>query len=733
MIEKCAFIPFTGLDDSQLQQVFKILSVSQDSIETYEKFIKYSPPELIVPSIASYTSVNLSDVHQRNDWLFPLLRFNMYVIDFWLSKVVYPHDAKTFENKLMCTAWDLCNEHMKHRVTGFSGTNDTKNILPMPIAQNDLKELENTNDNVRNILLRHENQKYENLSANVSAMDILKKLVKLGIPVLLDCGALMLELNNQQVAMEWLKLTREHLYDAAIYFDSKDVLQTIDRNGTIAEFDCSVYRENLNKCIVYLDDTHTRGTDLKFPSGWRAAVTLSGDITRDKTVQACMRMRHLGNGHSIEFWGSFEADLRIRELCKLKPTQPVTNENVIKFICHNSEKFELENSGHWVIAAHNYTKKLAAHQKYEKSNDISDLYNGIEETEFVSLSEMYSDRKEQLLSEIALGKFKKLLQAYKNDAEILKQIYVKYFNVEHKLPDAAKNLKRFVYVLDQEQEKEIECEPETQRQIERPPVVQAADQEFNDGFTKLITDGLNVNTNALARSILVPLEKGLLKTKLFADYVKDGSAWDSHIWTTNNFINVLKNSNEATDDFLRPVWWIARIDTPDDGYILILLSSYECHNLLPAFRASTKSTLYTFRPRLTKLHDDLMDEDGLRITGKSKTRDIPVNDSAQIKVYAGAMYFKNEAEQTAYCNFLGLIPRPRTPEQEKAFENGIIKPNGFVPIEYRHLIKEVDRCKFQRNPVHLAIKLIEAHHEFIRKESHAALTLERGTKERNTF
>lgn len=276
----------TGLTDCQLRELFAILSVSPNPASIYEQWVQSVQPELIDASIRTYTGVNLSDPHQRDVLLFPVFRFNMHVVDFWLSAVVFPREAKTFEKKLMCTAWDLCSEHMENPVTGFSGTNDTKNILPMPIAQNDLDELEDTNENVRQLLLR---QRYDHLPPNVSGTEIVEKLVREGIQVLLDAGALMLELNNKEVAEKWLELASELGFDAAIYFDRNDVLQTVDRNGIVTELDCSVYRDDLSRCVTYLDDVHTRGTDLKFPLEWKACVTLSGQITRDKTVQACMR------------------------------------------------------------------------------------------------------------------------------------------------------------------------------------------------------------------------------------------------------------------------------------------------------------------------------------------------------------------------------------------------------------------------------------------------------------
>lgn len=46
----------------------------------------------------------------------------------------------------------------------------------------------------------------------------------------------------------------------------------------------------------YLDDHHTRGTDLKLPIYFRVVVTLSVKMLKEKLVQTCMRMRQLGVG-----------------------------------------------------------------------------------------------------------------------------------------------------------------------------------------------------------------------------------------------------------------------------------------------------------------------------------------------------------------------------------------------------------------------------------------------------
>lgn len=192
----------------QLYEVFKTLEMQQNAAEIYEAWISKIPDVLVHETIKSYSGVNLSDPKQRNEVVFPLFKHNMYVIDYWLSTLVFPREAKTFEHKLMCTAWDLVSDNLVRTVSGFSGTNDTKNILPLPIKQNDLKELEQTNENVRKVLLRPENSGYFHLPTNVRGLQILIELTKLKIPVLLDSGACMLELNNEQVS----DLLSKHLY-----------------------------------------------------------------------------------------------------------------------------------------------------------------------------------------------------------------------------------------------------------------------------------------------------------------------------------------------------------------------------------------------------------------------------------------------------------------------------------------------------------------------------------------
>lgn len=733
--------------------MFKLLESQQNANEIYQRWIDSIPHQLVDDTIQSYNGVNLSDPKQRNELVFPLFKYNMHVIDYWLSNLVYPKEAKTFSHKLMCTAWDLVSDNFTHTVSGFSGTNDTKNILPLPIKQNDMKELEQTNDNVRKILLLPENSGYIHLQANVRGLQILIELSKLGIPVLLDAGACMLELNNEQVAKQWLNFVDSKLYDAAVYFDSLDVMTTVDRNGCITEFDCSVYRNKLDRCLVYLDDAHTRGTDLKFPPGWKACVTLSGDITRDKTVQACMRMRLLGRGHTVVFMASNEAHVRIRERCQLEDSKP-TSDHVIDFICKNSQRFEEENTAHWSGAAYNYTKKLVAHKVYENAteqNAIHLLHRNCKDNELVTLKEMYGIKESALLTQISKNKFDKIVEAYRNDDAIVQMVEKISDGVSAKLRKQAPRVQRFTQ-FDEEQEKELEHELEEQRQIERPAPAIAATPVFDELLENLVKNGVTSQSFRrlrLAKGIMT-LDESLLDNQLYEQHKDFPSPWSKNLYVTKDFITVTmspENQNatvttssqnqiaeKSSEEYLRPVWWIARIIHREDDDIYLLLSSFETNRLLPLFRKSNRAVLMSYRPRLSQFHSNLLHDVALQVTAANTNPDdrIDLDDEVQIAMYAGSMYFKSAVEQDAYCGFMGLIPNPRIDVLEIAFQEGYIAPNSYVPPENRShssaIARFVKKCKFTHNPVELATKIIEAHHTFLRKESHVSAILEEARK-----
>lgn len=133
-------------------------------------------------------------------------------------------------------------------------------------------------------LLRPENDHYEGLERHISAEKIIEKLVEGNIRVLLDVGAIMLQLNNEQVADEWMKQCQS--IDAVVFFDSNNHLLVKNRSSSRpTQFELSPWRNRLDRCAIYLDEIHTRGTDLKIPLGTIAVVTLGKGVRKDTLAQ----------------------------------------------------------------------------------------------------------------------------------------------------------------------------------------------------------------------------------------------------------------------------------------------------------------------------------------------------------------------------------------------------------------------------------------------------------------
>lgn len=75
--------------------------------------------------------------------------------------------------------------------------------------------------------------------------------------MLLDAGSQILDLLNPQVARTWLKIARD--VAGAIYFNEIDELMVLTPSSALSE--------QLGRCVVYLDHTHTRGTDCDLKLG----------------------------------------------------------------------------------------------------------------------------------------------------------------------------------------------------------------------------------------------------------------------------------------------------------------------------------------------------------------------------------------------------------------------------------------------------------------------------------
>ena len=163
-------------------------------------------------------------------------------------------------------------------------------MLPLTIEQHDLSGLAHTNAEVLTYLLEPRSRNYvlaaDPRGRHISEVDLLKKIHTWGIRVLIDAGAQVLEMDNLTLAKVWLEIAYEA--PAVVYFDDLNKPFVLYRHGHKTPLLASPYADDLSECLVYLDEAHTRGTDLKIPAKARGALTLGLGQTKDHTVQGSL-------------------------------------------------------------------------------------------------------------------------------------------------------------------------------------------------------------------------------------------------------------------------------------------------------------------------------------------------------------------------------------------------------------------------------------------------------------
>lgn len=279
---------YGGLEDEDLFIALGHLMESDQASIEYDAWIKDSRG--MPASFRQLEGINLKDRPQCINGVFPHLRYGKSVIDYFLGHIVFPKEVKEFPFKLSASGWDI-GKRKAHFTTGFSGTNDSRKLLPLDIKHLDLPSQSHTNALVLEHLLQPENSVTllpdRPALSTTDAQRFLDTVVhfKKPIRVILDVGAQILELNNRQVAQSWLEMVTDIETQAAVFINDDDELTVIDRRGIVELLQTSSYATRLDACLVFLDEAHTRGIDLKLPDDYRAAVTLGANLTKDRLVQ----------------------------------------------------------------------------------------------------------------------------------------------------------------------------------------------------------------------------------------------------------------------------------------------------------------------------------------------------------------------------------------------------------------------------------------------------------------
>ncbi|KAI6112362.1 hypothetical protein EV401DRAFT_2105300, partial [Pisolithus croceorrhizus] len=654
---------YGGLDREQLMLCFERLLTLDNPDQEYESWVRDC---LEVPeNLRRISGVNTQSLDQWNQYLFPIFSHNQSTVDFYLSQVVFPKEAKEFSSKLSSCGWDLA-EKREQVTTGFSGTNDARYLLPTSIVQRDPDHQRATNAKVLSYLLKPENDAYMQMSwpdgRRRTAGEFLALVVeqKPEIRVILDVGAQVLELKNNELARLWLEMRPDAL--GAIYFDDDDELTVLSRDGSTQSLLESPCASRLDECIVYLDDAHTRGTDIKFPIGFRAAVTLGPKVTKDRLTQGCMRMRKLGCGHSVMFFGPLDVDRNIRNAAR-KSDEDMIHPSDILLWAMGETCTEIQNSApYWAQQGREHTLRYSAWSRF-CSGEIT-----------------------------SQGLSKTWCQP---DAKTLEELYAPSTPKDHPLlsvPEIDQRCRELGVssLLDlnmgEEQEREIIHEIERERQVERPPPATPAVHQVSADVRRFVHTGI-VTPNSKAFSFMF---NSFRNTSM---PIHEETVWSRHIFATSDYCTVVKRGTRANDgEHLRPVNWILS-SQPNGNPTLVILSPFEVNELLPEIRNSRSVCLHVYTPRTQAR---MLPCDDLRLfTIPSVPSEwiAPASLVDQVNLFAGQLYLRDYSTYLRLCRFLCVYADDLAGEADLEVES-----DGFIPLARRPL-KARSTGAFQNSPL----------------------------------
>ncbi|ROW01894.1 hypothetical protein VMCG_05551 [Cytospora schulzeri] len=674
----CNCYYYKGLSDEDLFLSFDHLLRSNQAAAGYDEWTRDS--RNLPQEFKQLTGINMKDTVQCRKEVFPCFRYAKRTIDYFLQLIVFPKQMKEFPQKLSTSGWDI-GAAKSHPTTGFSGTVDSRTVLPLDVNYLPLPEQSSTNALVLENLLRPENgvillhptsrsDVEHNQSPNPEqavseAETLLSDVVGQRDPhlrVILDVGAQILEMTNAQVATRWLEMA--HAQDSSIrggiFFDDNEELMVVDINGFTETLRTSPYGEQLDVCLVFLDEAHTRGTDLKLPQYYRAAVTLGASLTRDRLAQACMRMRKLGQGQSVVFCVPREIQTKIKE--RMAPKGETNTDDGHIDIQHVLE---------WAISeTHKDNRKsmplwAAQGQRFERQRifwDEARTNRGIE---------MTTVQAARFLEEEA----QTLQQRYRpkppsEDARLVGEATtVRLLEIQARCEEVG-STSLDEATLQEEQERELSPETEQERQLERPPPAEAESHSVHADLRAFAESGI---LSPRSPAFIAAFES--LRETSAAQHL-DVSMFPKDVLVTADFARTVQRTaitGSVLDAYQRPVQWILT-SQPHNWNHIVIISPYEAHELLPAIKSRGKTTLHIYAPRPNRATRPL---DGLDLytvpSSSSQTMtSIPMHLKLQLNLFAGQLYFTELSEYVEFCDMLGL-------SWQKASEGVEIAADGFIP------------------------------------------------------
>ncbi|KAE8377081.1 hypothetical protein BDV26DRAFT_293508 [Aspergillus bertholletiae] len=590
----CLSFYHQGLTENQLRQGLREVLRSDDPAIEYDRWAQAS--HTLPETLRHWNTINVDDRGQVAE-IWRHLRSKTVVINHFLRNFVFPIHAKQFSTKLQASGWDLPLYASFHGqsapsrfmsagiTTGFSGTNDNRRLLPLLIKQQDLPGLSHTNAEVLTYLLQERNRAYK-VSVHpdglrYSELDLLKYLKLHKMRILIDAGAFILEMSNQSLARAWLQEDNEAL--AAIYFRDNQPWVCY-RAGRSAPLVSTPFAENMENCVVYIDEAHTRGTDLKLPPNARGALTLGLNQTKDHTVQAAMRLRQLGTTQSITFISPPEVHQSILDVRQKSVQANLDSSDVLAWLinqtCNNNRELQPLYLSQGVDFCHRMQASIN-HKNFLVHPDHRNAYiEQLKRPEQQTLEQLYQPQSHERYDmmtppTVPTTTFTGNLTCF---IDQLRHSYA--------TPSANGSIKNAA-LEEVEQEREVAFEIEQEREIQRPLTMKAYRYPgLHSSIRNFAILGCLKGNEGYVKAATV-----LESTDLGAKYGTNASTFLRFLCVSTEFTRtvVKKKRTKSIDNFLRPVNWLLLNSQTNVGLVII---PEEAEELIPIIRKTQSSSVH---------------------------------------------------------------------------------------------------------------------------------------------
>lgn len=229
------------------------------------------------------------------DKLFKLFRRTAEVIHWYLCEAIFPNYMRHQNAKLSASGQELGGEMMFERRIGFSGT--PSDLLPIELGHCAYER--GTDGELIHTLTNPAVMSYQVVDNGWTVRGLLDLVANASPPfhALIDTGALVTGLSNQQVAQYLLKNGLPQM-EGVVFLDEYDRKMILVRaTGRVLKLaECGIPKV---KRFAFYDQVHTTGMDIEHTPNAVAIQTLGKDMTFRDLSQGAYRMRGIGIGQTV--------------------------------------------------------------------------------------------------------------------------------------------------------------------------------------------------------------------------------------------------------------------------------------------------------------------------------------------------------------------------------------------------------------------------------------------------